>query len=157
MKYSIPSDRSSWRLPKKAESLTEGTKAPALPTQLKRMSEKDRLELFNYLVALPLQELKRRHDVIHSNQSEVHQHLRRYGSNSSLETAKENLEVMDDFYRRASEIVSEQYDEVLSQKYGMKTTPAWDYHSWGLPHADPRPETMSTEGGIVTGGIEGDD
>ena len=156
MKYNIPSDRDSWRLPKKAKSLTEA-KGPELPTRLKRMTEKQRLELFNYLVGLPLQELKRRHDVIHSGQSEVHQHLRYYGSNSSLETAKENLEVMDDFYRRASEIVDEQYNEMMATKYGMKTTAAWDYNAWGLPHADPRPESLPTEGGIVTGGIEGDD
>ena len=152
MKTDLPLDRATWVLPKKQDALTEAAEGLDLPVDLRRMSERQRVDLYNYLRDMPLQELKRRHDVIHSQQSELHQHLRYYGKNTSYDRANANLEIMDDLYRRVIEVVEEDYEEMLSTKYGLTNEPAWNYKAWGLPHADPNPNDFpKTAQGVVVG------
>lgn len=146
----LPSDRSQWKLEKKP--LQEDRNSPELPSDLRRMSERQRMDLYNYLRSLPLQELKRRHDVIHSQQSELHQHLRYYGKNSSYDRAHANLQVFDEMYQRVIEIVEEEYEEALAQHYGVEKERSFAYKSWVLPQPHPNPNDFpKSETGIVAG------
>ncbi len=141
MKLDLPTDRAGWTLSKKN-----------LPPDLRRMSERQRVDLYNYMREMPLQELKRRHDVIQSQLSELHQHLRYYGKNRSYERAHANLQIMDELYSRVIEVVEEDYEDMLATRYGVEPEPAWDYGSWVLPHADPNPNAHAkTPEGIVIG------
>ena len=147
MKLDLPTDRASWTLTEAKES-----ELPDLPTDLRRMSERQRMSLYEFLKSLPLQELKRRHDIIHSQQSELHQHLRYYGKNSSYDRSSANLEIMDDLYRRVIEVVDEEYSEMLAQEYGIEKEPAYAYKSWVLPQPDFNPNDFpKTSDGVVTG------
>lgn len=149
---SLPSDKNSWRHAKKT-LLVEGKTPPELPVDLRRMSERQRIQLYNYLGSLSLQELKRRHDVIHSQQSEAHQHLRYYGKNSSYDRTVANLEVLDKMYQSLIEVKTEEYEEMLSSKYGMENEKAFSYPSWVLPNPDKKPIDLKTdyEGVVVAG------
>jgi hypothetical protein len=145
----LPHERKNWKL---KSPLQEDTDVPKLPTDLRRMSERQRLDLYNYLREMPLQELKRRHDVIHSQQSELHQHLRYYGKNSSFDRACANLEILDKMYQQVVEIVEEEYEDILSKKYGVEKEPSFAYKAWVLPQPHPNPNDFPrTETGIVTG------
>lgn len=146
----LPSDRSQWKLERK--SLTEDPDVPDLPSDLRRMSERQRMDLYNFLRSLPLQELKRRHDVIHSQQSELHQHLRYYGKNSTFDRANANLQIFDEMYQRVIEIVEEEYEEVLAKQYGVEKERSFAYRSWVLPQPDLNPNDFpKSETGIVAG------
>jgi predicted AlkP superfamily phosphohydrolase/phosphomutase len=150
-KLELPSDRSGWKL----KVLEEGRAGyPDLPSDLRRMSERQRLDLYAYLRSLPLQELKRNHDVIHSQQSELHQHLRYYGKNSSYERAFANLQVFDEMYQRVIEIVEEEYEEMLDKEYGIESEPAYAYKSWVLPKPDPNPNDFPKHDVGIVAGLE---
>lgn len=146
----LPQDRATWRL-------TEGKAvAPVLPRDLRKMTERQRQETQQYLQTLPLQELRRRHDAVHAQQSEAHQHQRYYGTNTSHSQAVANLEVMDDLLRRAIEFVEDTAlakDTALSDKYDIKE-PAWQYKNWALPTPDDAPAPHKQKPAIAAHAIE---
>lgn len=146
----LPWERDSWKAPSRLEEARDIP--PELPTDLRRMSERQRVDLYNYFTRIPLQELKRRHDVVHAQQSEMHQHLRYYGKNSSYERAVANLAILDDMYRRVIEVLEEKYEEVIAKKFGVERERNFNYRSWTLPQPDPEPVIFHrTPSGVVVG------
>lgn len=149
----LPSDRMGWRLP-----LAESKDAPTLPRDLRKMTERQRQALLQHLQTLPLPDLRRRLDKVHSMQSEAHQHLLFYGTNTAHQLSVANLTIMDETLSRAIEFVE---DEALEQeskegamsKYDVRE-PAWQHASWALPAPDAAPVPQQTRPAISRKAIE---
>lgn len=149
----LPSDRMGWRLP-----LAESKDAPTLPRDLRKMTERQRQSLLQHLQTLPLQDLRRRLDKVHAMQSEAHQHLRYYGTNTAHSLSVANLTIMDETLSRAIEFVEDgaleqEAAEGPSSKYDVRE-PAWQHKSWVLAAPDEAPVGQQAKPAISRKAIE---
>ena len=137
----LPQDRDNWRIdPMRRMGLVENTGAPTLPRDLRKMTERQRQSMQQYLQTQTVEDLRRRLDAVHSLQAETHQRARHYGTNETQERTTGNLQIMDRMLNRAIEYLEDAFLEDPDEDAKVSVRePAWQDPSWVLPSPDEAP------------------